>query len=47
MVCWSNTSKKKDLLVPINILEKEKDKKRIWRNKVNKELKKSIKKYLN
>ena len=30
--------KKKDLIVPINKLEKEKDKKRIWRSKVNKEL---------
>jgi len=32
--------KKKDLLVPINELEKSKDKKKIWRNKVNQELKK-------
>ena len=39
--------KNKDLLAPINILEKEKDKKRIWRNWVNKELKTNIKKYLN
>ena len=31
--------KKKDLLVSINVLEKVKDKKRVWRNKVNKELK--------
>ena len=31
--------KNKDLLVPINTLEKEKDKKKIWRKKVNKELK--------
>ena len=30
--------KRKDLLVPINILEREKDKKKIWRNWVNKEL---------
>ena len=30
--------KKKDLLVPINTLEKDKDKKRIWRNRVNQEL---------
>ena len=29
---------KKDLIVPINKLEKEKDKKKIWRSKVNKEL---------
>ena len=27
-----------DLLVPINTLEKDKDKKRIWRNRVNQEL---------
>jgi D-glycerate 3-kinase len=31
--------KKKDLLVSINVLEKAKDKKRVWRNKVNNELK--------
>ena len=31
--------KKKDLIIPINKLEKEKDKKRIWRKKVNIELK--------
>ena len=36
--------KNKDLIVPINILEKEKDKKRIWRNYVNKELKTNYKK---
>jgi len=30
--------KKKDLIVPINKLEKEKDKKRTWRSRVNKEL---------
>ena len=30
--------KRKDMIKPINILEKEKDKKRIWRNWVNKEL---------
>ena len=36
--------KNKDLIVPINILEKEKDKKRIWRNYVNKELKTKYKK---
>ncbi len=33
----------KDLLVPINTLEKHKDKKKIWRNKVNAELKKKYK----
>ena len=36
--------KKKDLIVPINILEKEKDKKGIWRKYVNNELKKNYKK---
>ena len=36
--------KKKDLLVPVNALEKHKDKKKNWRNKVNKELKKDYKK---
>ena len=36
--------KKKDLLVPVNKLEKEHDKKRIWRNKINKELKSNYKK---
>ena len=36
--------KKKDLLAPVNILEKYKDKKKIWRNKVNQELKKDYKK---
>jgi D-glycerate 3-kinase len=36
--------KKKDLLVSTNVLEKEKDKNRIWRNKVNGELKNQYKK---
>ena len=36
--------KKKDLLVPVNELEKEKDKKGIWRLRVNKELKIEYKK---
>ena len=36
--------KKKDLLVSINVLEKVKDKKRVWRNKVNQELKNQYKK---
>mgnify|MGYP001350743626 CR=1 FL=1 len=36
--------KDKDLLIPINELEKEKDKKKIWRKKVNKELKNQYKK---
>ncbi len=39
-----SAQKKSDLLAPINTLEKEKDKKRIWRNRVNKELKNSYKK---
>ena len=37
-------TKKKDLLVPLNALEKEKDKNKIWRNKVNKELQNKYKK---
>ena len=36
--------KNKDLIAPINVLEKEKDKKRTWRNFVNKELKTRYKK---
>ncbi len=36
--------KKKDLLVPINELEKEKDKNKIWRKRVNQELKNDYKK---
>ena len=40
-MCWGKTTKKKDLLLPINELEKRKDKKKIWRNKVNQELKKN------
>ena len=36
--------KKKDLLVPINELEKEKDKNKIWRTRVNQELQKKNKK---
>ena len=39
--------KDKDLLIPINELEKEKDKKKIWRKKVNKELKNQYKKIFN
>ena len=34
------SQKKKDLIIPVNTLEKEKDKKRKWRTKVNEELKK-------
>ena len=40
----SHLKKKKDLIVPINELEKEKDKKKVWRNRVNKELKNEYKK---
>ncbi len=36
--------KNKDLIVPVNILEKEKDKNKIWRKYVNKELKNDYKK---
>ena len=39
--------KNKDLLSPINTLEKEEDKKKIWRNRVNKELKNDYKKIFN
>ncbi len=39
--------KNKDLIIPINTLEKDKDKKRIWRKRVNKELKKDYKKIFN
>ena len=39
--------KNKDLIKPINLLEKEKDKKKIWRNKVNNELKMKYKKIFN
>ena len=47
MVCRSKTTKKKDLTLPINKLEKQKDNKRIWRQKVNYELKKNYKKIFN
>ena len=40
----ADSQKNKDLLVPINVLEKLKDKKKIWRYRVNKELKKDYKK---
>ena len=46
MVRWCKSSKK-DLILPLNKLEKTKDKKRIWRSRVNKELERNIKKYLN
>ena len=39
--------KNKDLIKPINLLEKEKDKKKIWRSKVNNELKRKYKKIFN
>ena len=38
------SQKKKDLLIPINELEKQRDKKKIWRTRVNNELKKDYKK---
>ena len=40
----ASPQKNKDLIAPINVLEKVKDKKRTWRNYVNKELKTSYKK---
>ena len=40
----ASPQKNKDLIAPINVLEKEKDKKRAWRNFVNKELKTRYKK---
>jgi len=43
----ANPQKKKDLKVPINELEKYEDKKKIWRIKVNQELKKDYKKIFN
>ena len=39
--------KNKDLIKPINLLEKEKDKNKIWRKKVNNELKREYKKIFN
>ena len=39
MVCWCNTAKKRDLITPINQLEKVRDTKKVWREKVNLELK--------
>jgi D-glycerate 3-kinase len=42
-----DAQKKKDLIVPVNILENYKDKKKIWRNRVNQELKKNYKKIFN
>ena len=40
----ATAQEKKDLISPINKLEKHKDKKKIWRKKVNLELKKNYKK---
>ena len=40
----ASPQKNKDLLRPLNILEKEKDKKKIWRNYVNNQLKTNYKK---
>ena len=46
--CVGVTSQKeKDLVIPINKLEKQKDKKRIWRQTVNKELQKNYQKIFN
>lgn len=43
----ADPQKKKDLLKSINTLEEHRDKKRIWRTKVNDELKKNYKKIFN
>ena len=40
----AKSQKKKDLIKPINVLEKKEDPKQIWRKKVNKELKNEYKK---
>ena len=46
--CVGVTSqKKKDLIIPINKLEEQKDKKRIWRETVNEELKNKYQKIFN
>ena len=42
--CVGVESKNKDLLAPINTLEKEQDKKRVWRYTVNKLLKTNYRK---
>ena len=39
--------KNKDLIFPLNKLEKQKDKKKVWRNYVNEELKTNYKKIFN
>ena len=46
-MCGSASPKKKDLINPINKLEKQKDYKRIWRQKVNLEIKKKYEKIFN
>ena len=43
----ATAQKNKDLKIPVNKLEKQKDKKRIWRQKVNSELKKNYNKIFN
>ena len=43
----ATAQKNKDLNIPVNKLEKQKDKKRIWRQKVNSELKKNYNKIFN
>ena len=43
----ATAQKNKDLNIPINKLEKQKDNKKIWRQKVNSELKKNYKKIFN
>ena len=42
-----NSTKKKDLISPINKLEKQKDIKKVWRQRVNLELKKDYKRIFN
>ena len=44
MVRRINTAKNKDLIKPINTLEKQEDKNSIWRKRVNMELKNDYKK---
>ena len=43
----ASAQKNRDLLLPINTLEKLQDKKRVWRNRVNEELKNKYKKIFN
>ena len=44
--CVGATPQKKDLNFPLNKLEKHKDNKKIWRQKVNSELKRIIRRFL-